>query len=268
MKKKISFVRIGILLSLLFLGTQSTTLAQAAEDPGISMYMYFKVAPENQAEFVKRETTLWAEVARKAMAQGNLVFWAFLEKEGGYDLQNSSNYLIVNTYKNIDAIGDVWSEKNIAAGAPNVSMDKMNTRGMSTITSTFFLHDEGWTQSATAVPDKDFKFISMVYHKSPDPSAFIALENKVWAPFIKGAMDKKQVTQGGWGNAIVLSPTGPNIPFNSVSYDLYPSFKEALNPTWDPKIVIPDGMADIGKAETSRGGIVYRVVKVVSPDQK
>ncbi len=82
-------MRILMLLLVLIVGSQTTTLAQAAEDPGITTYIYIKVSGANRAEFIKRETTYWAEIARKAMADGNIVFWALLEKVGGYDLENS-----------------------------------------------------------------------------------------------------------------------------------------------------------------------------------
>ncbi len=48
----------------------------------------------------------------------------------------------------------------------------------------------------------------MVYHNTNFPDSLIALEKKYWSPFIKKAMDNKQTPQMGWGNAVVLSPTG------------------------------------------------------------
>jgi hypothetical protein len=107
----------------------------------------------------------------------------------------------------------------------------------------------------------------MVYHDSSEPNNLVVLEKKHWGPFIKGAMDKKQTTQVAWGNAVVLSPSGYNIHFTTVSYDLYATLKEALNPTWDPKVVFPsEGLAEIGKLETGRGRSVYHIIKVVSPN--
>lgn len=268
MKTKNQTIKILIVLVLLFAGLQ-TTFAQtaAAPDPGITVYQYRRVSADKRDEFVKRETTYWAEIAKKAMAKGNLTFWALLEKVGGYDMESSSNFLFINSYKDIDKIGDVWSAAAITASFPNVTADKVETNSISTTTSTFFLRDEDWQQAATAVPDRDFNYVAMVYHNSSQPGNLIALEKKHWGPFIKGAMDKKQTTQMGWGNAIVLSPSGYNIHFTTVSYDLYSSLKEALNPTWDPKIVLPtDGLTEIGKTETGRGGAVYHVVKAVNPN--
>jgi hypothetical protein len=268
MKTKNQRIKILILLSFLIAGVQTIMFAQtAAPDPGITVYQYRRVSADKRDEFVKRETTYWAEIARKAMAKGNLTFWVLLEKVGGSDMENSSNFLFINTYKDIDKIGDVWSAAAITASFPNVTADKIETNSISTTTSTFFLHDEDWQQAATAVPDKDFNYVSMVYHHATQPGNLIALERKHWGPFIKSAMDKKQTTQMGWGNAIVLSPTDPSIGVTTVSYDLYATLKEALNPTWDPKTVLPtDGLTEIGKTETGRGGVVFHVVKAVNPN--
>ncbi len=258
-----------VLLTLVVLVSALTTVhsqsaTTPAPDPGISIYMYRKVPADKRDEFIKRETTYWSEVVRKALPKGNITFWALLEKVGGYDMENSSNFLFVNTYKNIDAAGEVWG--GAAAAFPNVSMDKMETNSLSTTTSVFFVRSAGWQEAAGVVPDKEFKYISMVYHNSSNPGSLIDLENKHWASFVKTAMDKKQTTMRGWGNAIVLSPIGEKIGFNTVSYDIYPSLKEALMPTWDPKTVFPQaGLEEIGKLETSsRGGVVYQIIKVVN----
>jgi hypothetical protein len=252
------------LIMLSELSVAQTPAAAPAPDPGITLYMYRRVPADKREEFIKRETTYWSEVARKALSKGNITFWALLEKVGGYDMENSSNFLFVNTYKNVDAIGEVWN--SATAAFPNVPMEKMETNSISTTTSMFFLRSEGWQEAAGVVADKEFKYISMVYHNASDPSALIELENKHWGPFVKSAMDKKQTTMRGWGNARVLSPSGENIRFNTVSYDLYPSLKEALMPTWDPKTVFPEaGLEEINKLEINRrGGVVYEIIKVVS----
>ena len=261
-KNSLLWILAFVVLPLLCLSqTPATT---PAPDPGITMYMYRRVPADKREEFIKRETTYWSEVARKALSKGNITFWALLEKVGGYDLENSSNFLFINTYKNIDATGEIWS--SAAEAFPNVAMDKMETNSISTTTSIFYLRASNWVQAADAVPDKDFKYISMVYHNSSNPGQLIDLEKKHWEPFIKSAMDKKLTAQRGWGNARVLSPSGENIRFNTVSYDLYPTLKDALVQTMDPKAVFPEaGLEEINKLEVNRrGGVVYRIVKVVN----
>jgi len=257
------FLNCLVLISL-FSSVPDNAMAQANQSRDITVYQYRQVAPEKVDEFIKRETTYWSEVARKATEKGNLQFWALLQKMGGYDLQNSSNFLFINTYKNIDDAGSVWSSATTVF--PKVPIAQMETTAMSKVTSTLFLSVQAWEQAAKAVPDKDFKYVMMIYHNASDAGALIALEKKHWAPFIKEAMDKGQTTQMGWGNAVLLSPYGDDLNFNTVSYDLYPSLQQALYPKWDEKTVFPqEGLTEINKLEKSgRSADVYRIVKVVA----
>jgi hypothetical protein len=182
---------------------------------------------------------------------------------GGYDLPNSSNFLFINTFPNIDKAGDVFGSVEKIAGVP---MAKMETNSLSSTTSQFFLHDRGWTQAANANPANDFKYVEMIYHNTNNPDSLIALENQYWSPFIKKAMDNKQTPQMAWGNSIVLSPSGEDIKFNTVSYDLFKTLKDALMPNWDPKTLLPiEGLNKINAIEINRrASVIYRIVKVVS----
>jgi hypothetical protein len=103
---------------------------------GISVYQYRHVPAENVDEFINRETTYWSKVAEKAVEKGNLTFWAILQKMNGYDLPNSSNFLFVNTFNDIDAAGEVWDP---SSAFPGVSMDKMETYSLSTVTTNAFV---------------------------------------------------------------------------------------------------------------------------------
>jgi hypothetical protein len=246
------------LLILAFIaGIQTRSIAQ------ITAYEYRHVPGDKIAEFIKRETTYWNKVKDNGIKNKKMTFWALLEKVGGYDLPNSSNFLFINTFPNIDSSDEMWANSESIAGA---KMDQMETNSMSTVTSMFFLHDEDWAQAAKATPASDFNYVVMNYHNSSAPDSFIRLESKYWKPFIQAAMDKKQTTQKAWGNARVLSPGGDNIKFNTVSYDLFSTLQEALMTKWDPKIVFPvKGLGMLDKIRLNRSGtVVYRVVKVGS----
>lgn len=251
----------AILAILCILAAPHNSKGQSASD--ITVYQYRHVPDNKIEEFLKRETTYWSKVAKKAIDNKKMSFWALLEKVGGYDLPNTSNYLFVNTFPDIDKVGEIFSNPEKTTGVP---MAKMETNSMSTTTSQIFLHDVGWAQAASATPEKDFNFIVLIYHTASDPDSLISLENSYWAPFIKKAMDSKQTPQVGWGNTRILSPSGDDIKFNTVSYDLYKTLKDALMATWDPATVFPtDGLNKIGAIETGkRKSVIYRIVKVVS----
>ena len=243
---------------------QLKTLAQAPPTT-VTCYQYRHVPDDKIEEFIKRETNYWSKVAQKAVDNKKMTFWALLEKIDGYDLPNSSNFLFVNTFQDIDAVyrGEVF---DAAAVFPNVQMNLMETNSMSTTTSMVFLQDVSWEQSAKAKPEKDFNFVVMYYHNSSLPDSFISLEKKYWQPFIKSAMEKDQTKQLAWGNAAVLAPAGDNIKFNTVSYDLFATLQQALLTPWDPKAIFPvKGLTLLDKIRLNRSGkTIYRVVKVVS----
>ncbi len=235
---------------------------QAAVAQEISIYQYRHVPAEHVAEFVERETKYWSQIAQKAIDDGKMQLWALLEKVGGYDLPNSSNYLFINSFRDVDAAGDVW---DVSAVFPDVPMEEMDTSGLSTVTSVFFVRPETWVQADHAVPSEDFRYVTMVYHNASDAGQLIALENEHWTPFIKAAMDNKQISQVAWGNATILSPSGEDIKANTISYDVYPSLKEALDPTWDENLTVPEGLTQIQDLELNRRGTaIYRFVHMIS----
>src|SRR5438128_10012633 len=90
------------LVLIVFSGLLSTSYSQ------ITIYQYRKVADDKIDSFIYKETTYWSKVAQKAVDNKKLSFWALLEKVGGYDLPNSSNFLFINTFSNIDSSGDIW----------------------------------------------------------------------------------------------------------------------------------------------------------------
>lgn len=259
MKKKFYCMAMPVILLFVILvfGGNNALNAQ-----GITVYQYRHVDPAKLDEFIKRETTYWSKVAKKAIDAGKMTFWALLEKEGGTDLANSPNVLFVNTFPDIDAdLSDVF---NAAKVFPGVPMSSMDTYGMSTVTGEYFLQNKGWQEVTGVNASKDYKYIKMNYHNSTDPQAFDSIEIATWGPFIKGAMDKKQTDQKAWGNAIVLSPNGGLMKFNCLSFDLYSSMQSALLEKWSPDTQFPiEGLTSLQKiALNPPMSFIYKIVGV------
>lgn len=236
------------------------TVQIGAQD--ISVFQFRQVPNDKVGEFIHRETTYWAEVAQKAVDQGNLVTWALLERVGGYDIPNSSNFLFINTVKDINAnMSEMW---NASAVFPDVPESQISTWGMSTVTSQAFVRPNPMVMAANADP-KDFNFVKINFWKSSDPAAFVALEQEHWAPFIKEEMAKSGVSQVAWSNAELINPRGPNIPANSMSFDIYPTLGDVLTPKWSEGVAFPnEALAKLQEMTESRSEVIYRVVKVVS----
>lgn len=261
MKKQIFSVGVSVscVLMAIVLLTSGPLKAQ-----GITTYQYRHVAPDKIDEFIKRETIYWSKVAKRAIDNGKMTFWALLEKVGDVDMGSSSNFLFINTFPNVDAdMSDMWNPTKLFPGVP---MTKIDTYGMSTETASVFVQDNGWQEVANANPDKDFKYVVFNYHNSSNPSSFNSIEVNNWGPFIKSAMDKKQTDQKAWGNAIVLAPTGGPMKYNCLSYDLFSTLQAALLQNWTPDTQFPtaglDSLQKISSDPPAR--FVYRVVKVVA----
>ena len=258
---RLKFIIASVLVAVIF-NFQSATAQE--ENESISVYQYRRVDGDKVNEFIERETKYWSKVAQKAIDEGKLGFWALLQKMGGYDMPNSSNFLFINTFPELpdyDKMGDIW---NPQAVFPDVPMDEMETGSMGVNTSMIFVKSDGWTEVEGANPVDHFRYITMVYHNADDPAGLIAAEKEVWVPFIKKAMDEGKTSQTAWGNARILSPTGEDIKYNTISYDIYPSLHDAVNQTWSGDLELPD-MTKIGEAEGNpRASVVYRIVHVVS----
>lgn len=230
----------------------------------ITSYQYRRVPADKVDEFIKRETTYWSKIAQKAVDAKQMSFWALLEKVGGYDLPNSSNFLFINTFSNVDSAmaSNVFNTKAVF---PAIPYNQIETGSFTTVTSQLFLHDEDWAQVKDANPAKDFNYVVMNYHYTNDAGGFVNAEKNIWKPFLQASMDKKQTQQVGWGNAIVLSPTGGDIKFNSISYDLFRTLQDALLTPWDPATIFPDNLDLLNKMRIEQSArVVYRIVKVVS----
>ena len=268
MKTTIHYAKKFIKVILLFVFLFSFKMnAQDEENKGISIYQYRQVAPDQIEEFIARETKYWSKVAENAIAKGNLTFWALLQKVGGFDEPNSPNILFINTFMDIDAMEGIWDP---SAVWPNVPMDQMETFSMSKSMHSLFVKPAVWVEASNVNPENDFNYVKMIYHNASNPGNLIALEDKHWGTFIKSSMDSGKTKQKAWGNGLILSPSGPNMKANTISFDIYSSLKEALDPKWDQTTEFPnEGLAEIGALEMDqRTSYVYRIVKVITPPEQ
>jgi len=259
MKKRIYFKQLPVFIFIIALMLAPVNPLRAQE---ITTYQYRHVDAAKADEFVKRETTYWSKVARKAIDSGKMSFWALLEKVGGTNINSASNYLFVNSWPDLNAdLSHVFDPTKLFPGIP---MSKMSTDAMSTVTDEIFVMNDGWQEIVKVDPAKDYQYVLFNYHNSSNPAEFNRLEIAHWGPFIKAAMDNNQVDQKAWGNSIVLTPTGGNMKFNCLSVDLYSNIKSALAPTWSPAVVFPnaglDSLQKISLDPPAR--ILYRIVKV------
>ena len=229
----------------------------------VTSYMYRQIPQGKLNEVIEKEQKYWSKVARKAIDDGKLTFWAVLVKQGDFNVPESPNVLYIVTFKDINKQGDIWDK--VAELFPNAKPEEYNTWGPefgTGIMHQLYVNASGWQAKEVSGP-ADYNYIKFVYHNTESPAAFVNVENENWGPFIKKEMDAGNTKQVAWGNALLLPPRGPKVPFNSVSYDLYKTFGDALMPGG---IEIPEGFwAPFDEIEAEpRMEMIYHIVAAES----
>lgn len=233
----------------------------------ISIWQLRRVEQSNMQEFIERETKYWSKVAEAAVEKGNLTFWGLWVKQGGFDLPNSPNVLFVNTFKDIDGanMAEIW---NPSALFPNVPMNQIETASISETQHIFFVQIDTVIHKQNPNPDEEYNFFRFIFHNTNSPGELIALEHEHWGPFIKRAIDAGQTTQVAWGNGHILAPSGPNMEANTVSFDVFPTMKDALLGGFSggTNVQFPqEGLAKINELEINRRyNNIYRRIQVVN----
>lgn len=252
--KKLPLILMGLLFCI------PSMIAQ-----GVTMHQYRRVEPQNMEEYLKRETTYWQKLAESEVTKGNLTFWAILQKVGGIDQKNGSNILIINSFKNMDTANQIWG--NLQELFPDTKMEDMNTWELAENRATIYLRNLGnHVEVPNANPDKDFKYVYIIYHNPKNMNTLLDFEADKWKPMAEKAMADGMTTMKGWGNAVVVSPQSSKFPYTTQSYDLFASMTDALSPTFKEGFTWPDNfMADIeGNEAGPRHKNLYRIITVVS----
>lgn len=251
MRKLIKYLLVSS-LSMLF-------LVPMVQGQPATMVQFHHVKAENRAEFIHRETTYWAEIAKAAIKDGKMQQWQLWEKVGGWNLSETSNFLFVNGFTKIEDmnnLNDVWNPTKVF---PNGRMKDMGTRGLSTLN-----HQLVFTGNAFAGSNEVAPFIRVNYSKASDLDKYLELEKTMWQPFIKGQMDTGNTSQVSWFSAVKIMPVGVDFPFNAVSVDGFNKLSEAIMPRTSYKTAptYPD-MTAINEVHKKQRIQVYRLVKEV-----
>ncbi len=250
-------------LSLLFLGLLFCTPTLFAQE--VITHQYRRVEPENMQEYLKRETTYWQKLAESEVTKGNLTFWAILQKVGGIHQDTGSNILIVNTFNDIDASNEIWG--NVQALFPDTKMEDMGTGALAKNTATIFLRNgNNFTAAPNADPQKDFKYVYVLYHQPKNVAKHMDFEANEWKPLIEKAMAEGKTTLKGWGNDYIIMPESEKFQYRTSSYDLFSSLSEALGPQFSEDFTWPDDFGDIVQDNNNgpRHKDLYRIVTMVS----
>ena len=160
----------------------------------------------------------------------------------------------------------IWAEIwNPSAVFPDISSSQISTDWMGTVTAQAFVRPNSWVDGEGAVPPEHYKFVKFNYWDTTNPDQFVSLEDEHWKPFIEKTMAMDGTNQVAWGNSVILNPRGPNVPGNTISFDVYPTLKDLLLPTYPEGTEFPEeGLGQLSELVTSRTEVIYRVVMAVT----
>ena len=223
---------------------------------------YRFVSPENTAEFIKRETTYWSEVAREAIKQGKMVKWELWQKVGGWKMDERANFVFVNIYANkedLDKQGEVWGLTTTVF--PDKDVSEYETGSLSTIKHAIFY------QIQASVGDQQAQYVRVNYAKASSVGTYTQLEDSLWKPFITEQMKAGKVKQTSWVVASVLMPVGANMPFNAITVDGYQVLSEAISPDFGDDAEFPD-LSALNEVHQKVYIQTYALVKAVEAEKE
>lgn len=232
----------------------------------VSSHLYRRVAPENLQEYLRRETTYWKPWAENEVKKGNLTFWAILVRMDGANRDTEPNVLVINNFNDVDK-GANWG--GIAEMFPNLTMANIGTASLSTDTDQIFVRGiaDSHIRKANAVPDKDYRYVRIIYHNVTDVAKHLAFEADKWKPLVVNAMKDGKTSMTGWGNGVVVLPESEDFNYQTFSYDIFASAQDALSTGFSSDFTFPDGFWDPinGNYAGPRNAHLYRVVAAVQP---
>ncbi len=252
--KKLTLLVVGLLMCT------PTLFSQA-----VITHQYRRVEPANMQEYMNREVTYWQKLAESEVTKGNLTFWAILQKVGGLNQDKSANILIVNTFNDIDASNEIWG--NIQELFPDKKMEDMQTGSLSKNMATVFLRSgDNFIAAPDVDPQKDFKYVFVLYHQPKDVVKHMDFEAKEWKPMVEKAMTDGKTKIKGWGNDYILFPESAKFRYRTSSYDLFSTLSDALGNHFTDDFTWPENFGNSvdGNNIGPRHRELFRIVAMVS----
>lgn len=186
------------------------------------VYLQYRTVPsDREAEFVEKETKYWAQVAKAAIDQGNLLGWSLWRKVGVTG-NGDPNYVFVNSYESLEKMdpSKIWTGENIAK--MGVSPGDVETNSFAPVAFDYWMQLEDW------IPG-DYSLAIVNYAMPASLSGFIEENKTLWKP-----MFQKNITSGNsgmtsWGIMSVIMPKGNDMRFSAMTWDGFNKMSDVMN---------------------------------------
>jgi len=220
------------------------------------------VPPENMGEVIKRETTYWSEVARKAIKDGHMTGWRLYRSIDGTNLDTDPNLIFVNEFtpEQLGRDDQIWDFKKVF---PDKDLSEVETFSMGTTKRMVFYYN------IVAIAKSQPKFIRVNFAKATNPEdvgRYLELEQTLWQPFIQERMDSGKTNVVSWSLSRALYPRGVDTEYDAITVDGFDTFADALWTRYGDDAEFPE-TSEIWEVHHKAVIHLYELIMAVGPEE-
>jgi len=204
-------------------------------------------------EYIRRESTYWKEVSRKAISEDRMTSWAVYQRIGGFDIHKDHNFVAVSTYTP-EQFAKPRQRNTLKELFPDVNEEDMRVNSISTRHDLLFYRTHAYYQ--VAQPN-----VIRVNFSKAEKRSYFRLEPEIWGPFIDEQMKAGKTKVVSWGFSSLIIPRGTETPHDAVSVDGFNSVADAIiGSNFDDDVQLPENINELMEAHHKATVHLYRLV--------
>ena len=178
-----------ILLALFFIVFQSNS-----QNHEVGIWQFRSVGSSDVNNFLSNEKNVYSKVAKKAISEGKMTYWALFQRVGG--LLTEPNFVFYNGFKNLmDLDSDSpWYSGKPLYGLKTVKSDEVR----------YVVHTKPGP-SVNVSSENPQRYFRINYANASDPNEFVALQGSIWKPWLENNIEQGKTAQKYWSASTVIS---------------------------------------------------------------
>ena len=219
------------LLLLFFIVFQSQ-----AQNHEVGIWQFRTVGESDIKNFLSNEKNVYSKVARQAISEGKMKYWALFQRVGG--LSTEPNFVFYNGFEKLSDLDDEspWYSGGPLYGLRTVKSDEVR----------YVVHIKPGP-SVNVSPENLQRYFRINYANASDANQFVALQESVWKPWLENYIEQGKTAQKYWSASTVISPTGNGYNWNAYTMDGYDNLSDALVPYPNGFSDFPEGISTINE---------------------
>jgi len=213
----------------------------------VGIWQFRSVGESDINNFLSNEKKVYSKVARKAISEGKMKYWALFQRVGG--LSTEPNFVFYNGFEKLSDLDNesFWYSTGPLYGLKTLKSDE--TKGVVYVKP---------GPNINASPENLQRYYRINYANASDANQFVSLQESVWKPWLENYIAQGKTTQKYWSASTVVSPTGNGYNWNAYTMDGYDNLSDALNPYPNGITDFPEGISSIN--ELIPDGKFYKTV--------